>query len=404
MLLLLVIIFFIAIVSAQPDNTGYDPMELNWTDEWYNNVFGTLANDQLRRMVSRAAQAVSHAVHANIDKTNNPPPPFVDPSQLSQPFACDERVAHAMSGPAADLGNMRQPSPQGFGNGRTYAAALQHGIPSQPQMQMQIIPQEPAAEYFAPQQSTHAAPVMPSPPFARPSRTKTYAEALRSPPANQDTFGMGTFGAAHEGFMQSDNAAIPPTFLPTDITSNPNFHLGMTEPADTLSEWISQPRTARDRLRPTLDTTRLTPHPHSPSPSTARSPASITSPSSSRLSSVRRSKHQILHSPHSRHRCSTCSAGFDTRTDLTHHMRIHTPEGARPFGCRTCGKRFLYNKDLRRHELVHAAKRLFCPHVGCKFSARGFSRQDHLDRHLRGQHAVDSAVQGSWAGSSVMGL
>ena len=51
----------------------------------------------------------------------------------------------------------------------------------------------------------------------------------------------------------------------------------------------------------------------------------------------------------------TCFEVFDRQCDLTHHERSHLPYEKRPYLCDQCEKRFLYPKDLRRHEQTHRA-------------------------------------------------
>lgn len=50
-----------------------------------------------------------------------------------------------------------------------------------------------------------------------------------------------------------------------------------------------------------------------------------------------------------------CPEIFDRRCDLTQHERSHLPYDQRPYGCESCEKRFLFPKDLRRHESTHAS-------------------------------------------------
>jgi hypothetical protein len=52
-----------------------------------------------------------------------------------------------------------------------------------------------------------------------------------------------------------------------------------------------------------------------------------------------------------------CFEVFDRQCDLTHHERIHCNYEERPHACSMCDKRFLYPKDLRRHERVHQKRK-----------------------------------------------
>lgn len=52
--------------------------------------------------------------------------------------------------------------------------------------------------------------------------------------------------------------------------------------------------------------------------------------------------------------CTRCELTFDIPSQLRHHERKHMTKDERPFPCRHCGERFLYPKDLSRHnERLH---------------------------------------------------
>nr|POE54415.1 histone-lysine n-methyltransferase prdm9 [Quercus suber] len=91
------------------------------------------------------------------------------------------------------------------------------------------------------------------------------------------------------------------------------------------------------------------------------------------------------------YRCTwdNCGKGFPTSNDLSHHQRYHA-SGRRPHICETCGKDFLHRKDMRRHQNTHetgsASKRHFCAEEMCR-GKKGYSRKDHLARHMRTKHA-----------------
>lgn len=48
-----------------------------------------------------------------------------------------------------------------------------------------------------------------------------------------------------------------------------------------------------------------------------------------------------------------CSEKFDRKCDLTQHERSHMPYEQRPYACESCVRRFLFPKDLKRHEEIH---------------------------------------------------
>jgi hypothetical protein len=48
-----------------------------------------------------------------------------------------------------------------------------------------------------------------------------------------------------------------------------------------------------------------------------------------------------------------CDLRFERQRDLRLHRRAHVEADKRPYGCATCGKRFMYPKDLKRHGKIH---------------------------------------------------
>lgn len=64
------------------------------------------------------------------------------------------------------------------------------------------------------------------------------------------------------------------------------------------------------------------------------------------------------------------------------HAKNPIPESSRPFGCNTCGKRYVLKKSLWRH--VH----LECnvePKFPCPLCGRKFRQKIHLRTHLTGK-------------------
>nr|POE65619.1 zinc finger protein 316 [Quercus suber] len=85
-----------------------------------------------------------------------------------------------------------------------------------------------------------------------------------------------------------------------------------------------------------------------------------------------------------------CGKMFQNLTEFKHHQRYHGP-GPRPHRCKICDRDFVHRKDLARHELVHDkdSKLLYrCSLPECK--GLGFSRKDHLARHLRNKHQAST--------------
>lgn len=80
-----------------------------------------------------------------------------------------------------------------------------------------------------------------------------------------------------------------------------------------------------------------------------------------------------------------CSKRFVRRSDLDHHERYHS---ARKHTCSLCDKAFVFPKDLKRHMKTHStkARHVFCTDIGCMYHTIGFSRADHLKRHMQKVH------------------
>lgn len=62
-----------------------------------------------------------------------------------------------------------------------------------------------------------------------------------------------------------------------------------------------------------------------------------------------------------RMRCVICHRGFNSRSNLRSHMRIHTLD--KPFVCRFCNRRFSQSSTLRNHVRLHTGERPYKCHV-----------------------------------------
>lgn len=60
-------------------------------------------------------------------------------------------------------------------------------------------------------------------------------------------------------------------------------------------------------------------------------------------------------------RCVICRRGFNSRSNLRSHMRIHTLD--KPFVCRFCNRRFSQSSTLRNHVRLHTGERPYKCHV-----------------------------------------
>jgi hypothetical protein len=102
-------------------------------------------------------------------------------------------------------------------------------------------------------------------------------------------------------------------------------------------------------------TSDLSPVEAMPSPSTRPSPAPARAPTSPAEHRLKKRFPRIKNG----YSCedARCTKKFDTQGAATkHHQRTHTPESSRPHKCPHCPRRFLWDKDIKRHiGQMHAA-------------------------------------------------
>jgi len=89
--------------------------------------------------------------------------------------------------------------------------------------------------------------------------------------------------------------------------------------------------------------------------------------------------------------CQICQQLFTQRHQLNRHFK---QKHEKPNRCDAegCDAAFGFKRDLERHiNSKHGGgSRFYCQEEGCKYSienGNGFSRKDHLDRHVEGQHS-----------------
>ncbi|CAL8292366.1 unnamed protein product [Lota lota] len=88
-------------------------------------------------------------------------------------------------------------------------------------------------------------------------------------------------------------------------------------------------------------------------------------------------KHEKLHSADRPFVCEICSKAFTTHAHLKEHLKIHT--GFKPYRCDVCGKSFIRAPDLKKHERVHSNERPFA----CQMCDKAFKHKSHLKDHER---------------------
>ncbi|KAJ6635989.1 Zinc finger protein [Pseudolycoriella hygida] len=75
--------------------------------------------------------------------------------------------------------------------------------------------------------------------------------------------------------------------------------------------------------------------------------------------------------------CSVCNSGFNKKTNLEFHLRIHTNE--RPYKCEQCPKSFAHVSGLNCHRRVHTGERPY----KCPFCTKSYAHSTDLRRHRR---------------------
>uniref|UniRef100_A0A8C5FH12 PR domain zinc finger protein 12 n=1 Tax=Gadus morhua TaxID=8049 RepID=A0A8C5FH12_GADMO len=99
-----------------------------------------------------------------------------------------------------------------------------------------------------------------------------------------------------------------------------------------------------------------------------------------------------------RMRCVICHRGFNSRSNLRSHMRIHTLD--KPFVCRFCNRRFSQSSTLRNHVRLHTGERPYKCHV-CQSA---YSQLAGLRAHQKSaRHRPSGIAMAAGAGGGVQG-
>ncbi|XP_061657310.1 PR domain zinc finger protein 12-like [Syngnathoides biaculeatus] len=120
--------------------------------------------------------------------------------------------------------------------------------------------------------------------------------------------------------------------------------------------------------------------------------SSCSPPSSSSLSSSSSCAAGGVHTS-GRMRCVICHRGFNSRSNLRSHMRIHTLD--KPFVCRFCNRRFSQSSTLRNHVRLHTGERPYKCHV-CQSA---YSQLAGLRAHQKSARHKPAAAPAADAGA-----
>lgn len=92
-------------------------------------------------------------------------------------------------------------------------------------------------------------------------------------------------------------------------------------------------------------------------------------------------------------KCTLCRRGFNSRSNLRSHMRIHTLE--KPFQCKYCKKSFSQSSTLRNHTRLHTGEKPYKCNV-CHFAysqLAGLRAHQKSARHRPLHEAAKAAAQ-----------
>ncbi|KAL4218677.1 PR domain zinc finger protein 12 [Mactra antiquata] len=87
-----------------------------------------------------------------------------------------------------------------------------------------------------------------------------------------------------------------------------------------------------------------------------------------------------------RWQCVLCQRGFNSRSNLRSHMRIHTLE--KPFSCKYCSRKFSQSSTLRNHVRLHTGEKPYkCIRCNsCYSQLAGLRAHQRSSTHKPGLH------------------
>lgn len=168
------------------------------------------------------------------------------------------------------------------------------------------------------------------------------------------------YSAAHHTYMGI------PCLLPYDTSPNRNKWIAE-------STTISNNRTPKHHQHPGLPLTPEQLQPQPPKPQQQQEPQQSTNGSKAQGGTLATAPQTIATRLH----CVLCRRGFNSRSNLRSHMRIHTLE--KPFVCKFCNRSFSQSSTLRNHTRLHTGEKPY----RCTVCQSSYSQLAGLRAHQR---------------------